>query len=29
MPEWIWGVVFFIGYIALMRWVLPRAGVPT
>lgn len=29
MPEWIWGVLFFIGYIVLMRWVLPRAGVPT
>lgn len=29
MPDWIWSVLFFIGYIVLMRWVLPRAGVPT
>jgi hypothetical protein len=29
MPDWIWFVVFFVGYFALMRWVLPRMGVPT
>lgn len=29
MPEWIWGALFIIGYIVLMRWVLPRAGVAT
>lgn len=29
MPDWIWSVLFFIGYVVLMRWVLPRAGVPT
>jgi hypothetical protein len=29
MPEWLWFVVFFAAYIVLMRWVLPRFGVPT
>ncbi len=29
MPEWLWFVVFFAAYIVLMRWVLPRLGVPT
>jgi hypothetical protein len=29
MPEWFWFLLFFAAYIALMRWVLPRAGVPT
>lgn len=29
MPEWMWGALFIIGYIVLMRWVLPRAGVAT
>lgn len=29
MPEWLWFVVFLIVYIVLMRWVLPRFGVPT
>ncbi len=29
MPEWGWFVVFFVGYLVLMRWVLPRLGVPT
>ena len=29
MPEWIWLVLFFAAYIVLMRWVLPRLGVPT
>ncbi len=29
MPEWVWGALFIIGYIVLMRWVLPRAGVAT
>lgn len=29
MPEWIGGALLFAGYIVLMRWVLPRAGVPT
>jgi hypothetical protein len=29
MPDWLWFVVFFVAYIVLMRWVLPRLGVPT
>jgi hypothetical protein len=29
MPDWLWFIVFFIAYVALMRWVLPRLGVPT
>jgi hypothetical protein len=29
MPEWLWFLVIFAGYIALMRWLLPALGVPT
>jgi hypothetical protein len=29
MPDWLWFIVFFIVYFGLMRWVLPRLGVPT
>ena len=29
MFEWLWFVGFFAAYIVLMRWVLPRLGVPT
>lgn len=29
MPEWVWFVAFFIGYLIVMRWVLPKMGVPT
>jgi hypothetical protein len=29
MPEWLWFIVFLVVYIVLMRWVLPRLGVPT
>jgi|KBSSwiStaDraftv2_1062776.scaffolds.fasta_scaffold1911949_2 hypothetical protein len=29
MPDWGWFVMFFIGYLVLMRWVLPRMGVQT
>jgi hypothetical protein len=29
MAEWLWVVLFFAAYIVLMRWVLPRLGVPT
>jgi hypothetical protein len=29
MPDWLWFIAFFIVYILLMRWVLPRLGVPT
>lgn len=29
MPEWLWFIAVFVVYIVLMRWVLPRLGVPT
>jgi len=29
MPDWFWFIVFLAAYIVLMRWVLPRLGVPT
>ncbi len=29
MPEWLTLVLMVGGYFALMRWVLPRLGVPT
>jgi len=29
MPEWLWMLVIVLGYLALMRWVLPRLGVST
>jgi hypothetical protein len=29
MPDWLWFIGFLIAYIVLMRWVLPRLGIPT
>ena len=29
MPEWIIILALFLGYIVLMKWVLPRFGVST
>jgi hypothetical protein len=29
MPDWVAALLFAGGYIALMKWVLPRLGVPT
>lgn len=29
MFDWLWFVAVFAVYIVLMRWVLPRLGVPT
>jgi hypothetical protein len=29
MPDWAIPVLFFIAYIVLMRWILPRFGMPT
>ena len=29
MPEWITMVAVLIGYLVLMKWVLPKFGVPT
>lgn len=29
MPEWLTIPLLFLGYLAVMKWVLPRFGVPT
>jgi hypothetical protein len=29
MPDWLGFIALFAVYIVLMRWVLPRLGVPT
>jgi hypothetical protein len=29
MPEWLPIVLLLAGYVVLMRWILPRLGVPT
>jgi hypothetical protein len=29
MAEWLWPLLFIAAYVVLMRWVLPRFGVPT
>jgi hypothetical protein len=29
MPDWILVLALFAGYFAVMKWVLPRLGVPT
>ncbi len=29
MAEWLWFIGIFVAYVVLMRWVLPRLGVPT
>lgn len=29
LPEWVIPVAFLAGYVVVMRWVLPRMGVPT
>lgn len=29
MPEWLSLLLFVLGYVVLMRWVLPRFGVST
>jgi len=29
MTDSLWFIGFFVAYIVLMRWVLPRLGVPT
>jgi len=29
MPGWLEFVLFLAGYIVVMRWILPRFGVPT
>jgi len=29
MPDWLWPVLIIVGYVLLMRWILPAFGVPT
>jgi hypothetical protein len=29
MPQWVWLIVFLVGYIVLTQWLLPKLGVPT
>lgn len=29
MPEIVWFILVMVAYFAVMRWVLPRLGVPT
>jgi hypothetical protein len=29
MPDWIWIAVFFVAYVFLTQWLLPKLGVPT
>jgi len=29
MPDWVWFLLIFAGWLALQRWVLPRFGVQT
>lgn len=29
MPEWLNPVLFLLGYVVLMKWLLPLFGVPT
>ena len=29
MPDLTWLIVLFVAYVVVMRWVLPRLGVPT
>ncbi len=29
MPEWLSLLLFVLGYVVLMKWVLPRFGVPS
>ncbi len=29
MPDWLVAVLLFTAYFVVMRWVLPRLGVPT
>lgn len=29
MPDWVWFVALFAGYLILTQWLLPKLGVPT
>jgi len=29
MQDWVWIILFVVGYVALTQWLLPKLGVPT
>ena len=29
MPDWLWIVLFFVAYLGLTQWLLPKLGVST
>lgn len=29
LPEWLKPILFVLGYVVLMRWILPALGIPT
>jgi hypothetical protein len=29
MPDWVWVAAFFVAYIVVTQWLLPKLGVPT
>jgi hypothetical protein len=29
MADWVWLAVFFVAYLFLIHWLLPKLGVPT
>jgi hypothetical protein len=29
MPDWLIPLLLFVGYVVLMKWVLPKLGIPT
>ena len=29
MGEWLWLIAFFVAYLVLTQWLLPKLGVPT
>lgn len=29
MPDWLWMVIFFVAWLLLTQWLLPKFGVPT
>lgn len=29
MADWLWVLILLVGYVVLMRWVLPRLGIQT
>lgn len=29
MADWVWTIIFVVGYVAVTQWLLPKLGVPT